>query len=467
MKRAEWGSNIGFILATAGSAIGLGNVWRFPYLAGQNGGGSFLLLYLISVFGLGYFLLLAKLAFGRLAHTNLIDGFKMAAKAGNKSISQNYGRFAGFMTMFNTLLVGSIYLVVIGWTLFYCKDSLFYLLSIKDTAPDKTLFEGLTTSFSEQLFWGGLCAVISALILVKGVKKGIEKMSLYLMPLLFILLIFMMIRMLFVPHAIEGLKFFLIPDLKSLGFLDTGFSFKTFSDLFLKALGQAVYSLSMGLGVIFVYGSYLSKKENLIKSTKSIVILDTLVAFIAGMIIIPAVFAFHLEPNAGPTLTFITLPLVFKQIAGGTFFMFLFFVLLFIAALTSLISIYEPPVNLLIEKTKLNRTSATLLVCGVNILGTVLVLLSFTKVFDITLLGQDLFNFFDMLTGTFTMTFMVLFISLFMGWRISTVLVKNLTSGEKQVSKFFKRYLRFTLRFTAPIVLILLLIMGFINIFEK
>ncbi len=466
MKRVEWGSNLGFILATAGSAIGLGNVWRFPYLAGQNGGGSFLLLYLISVFALGYFLLLAKLAFGRLAHTNLIDGFKVVAKKGGKNISQNYGRFAGFFTMFNTLLVGSIYLVVIGWTLFYCYDSLLHLFSIKDSGPNKELFETLTTSFSGQLFWGSLCALISCLVLAKGVKQGIEKMSLYLMPILFFILIFMMIRVMFIPNAIEGVKFFLTPNLKTLGFLETGFSFKTFADLFLKALGQAIYSLSMGLGVIFVYGSYLSPKQNLLKSTKSIVLLDTLVAFIAGLIIIPAVFAFNLESNAGPTLTFITLPLVFSQITGGTFFMFLFFVLLFIAALTSLISIYEPPVNLLIEKTKINRISAVILIGTVNIFGTILVLLSFTKIVDIQIANQDLFNFFDMLTGTFTMTFMVLFISLFMGWVISTILVKNLTSHEKQVSKFFKRYLRFTLRFTAPLVLILLLINGVISLME-
>ena len=467
MKRVEWGSNLGFILATAGSAIGLGNVWRFPYLAGQNGGGSFLLLYLISVFGLGYFLLLAKLAFGRLAHTNLIDGFKVAGQKGKKHISQNFGRFAGTLTMFNTFLVGSIYLVVIGWTLFYCYDSLLYLLNLKDQAPNKELFETLTTSFKGQLFWGGLCAIISCLVLMNGVKKGIEKMSLYLMPILFLILVFMMIRMMFVPNAIEGVKYFLTPDLKTLGFLETGFSFKTFADLFLKALGQAVYSLSMGLGVIFVYGSYLSPKQNLLKSTKSIVLLDTLVAFISGLIIIPAVFAFNLEANAGPTLTFITLPLVFGQISGGTFFMFLFFVLLFIAALTSLISIYEPPVNLLIEKTKMNRLCAVILVGMLNILGTVWVLLSFTKVMDIQVANQDLFNFFDMLTGTFTMTFMVLFISLFMGWGISTILVKNLSSHEKQVSKPFKRYLRFTLRFTAPAVLILLLVNGVLSLLDK
>ena len=223
----------------------------------------------------------------------------------------------------------------------------------------------------------------------------------------------------------------------------------------------------MGLGVIFVYGSYLSPKQNLLKSTKSIVLLDTLVAFISGLIIIPAVFAFNLEANAGPTLTFITLPLVFGQISGGTFFMFLFFVLLFIAALTSLISIYEPPVNLLIEKTKMSRLCAVILVGMLNILGTVWVLLSFTKVMDIQVANQDLFNFFDMLTGTFTMTFMVLFISLFMGWGISTILVKNLSSHEKQVSKPFKRYLRFTLRFTAPAVLILLLVNGVLSLLDK
>ncbi len=467
MQRVQWGSKIGFILATAGSAIGLGNVWRFPYLAGENGGGSFLLLYLISVFGLGYFVLLAKLAFGRLAGTNFVDGFRQGALKGGKNYSQNFGRFAGFMTMFNTLLVAGIYLVVIGWTLFYLGMSFLYLISDAIPLPDKQVFEGLTTSLDKQFFLGAICSVVTALILMKGVKKGIEKMSLYLMPLLFIILIFMMGRILFIPNALTGLKFFLLPDLKVLGFLDTGFDFKTFADLFLKALGQALYSLSMGLGVIFVYGSYLSEKENLIKSTRWIVLLDTLVAFISGMIILPAVFAFHMEPNAGPTLTFITLPLVFNQIAGGAFFMFLFFLLLFIAALTSLISIYEPPVNLLIEKTCLSRLTSVILVASLNIITTFIVLISFTKTFDIQIAGMDLFSFFDTLTGTFTMTFMVLFISIFMGWGISTVLVKNLQQGTPKLSKFFRRYLRFTLRFTAPIVLILLLINGVISLLDK
>ena len=468
MQRDLWSSKIGFILATAGSAIGLGNIWRFPYLAGQNGGGAFLILYLISVFGLGYFLLLSKLAFGRLAESNLIEGFETAAQKVGKSFSKNYGRFAGSLTLLNTTLVASIYLIVIGWTLFYTVNSFSYLLNIGFKAPDKTVFETLTTSFTEQFLWGSLCAVSTGLILMRGVKKGIEKMSLILMPLLFILLIFMMIRIFFIPNALEGIKFFLIPDWSHMGFKETGFEFKTFADLFLKALGQAIYSLSMGLGAIFIYGSYLSKKENILKSTKQIVLLDTFVALIAGLIVLPAVFAFNLEPNAGPTLTFITLPFVFQKIWGGAFFMFLFFLLLFIAALTSLISIYEPPVNLLIEKAKMSRKKAVTLVTIANMIGALIVLLSFTNVLDIKVLKMDLFNFFDTLTGTFTMTFTVLFISLFMGWGISTGLIHSLSLGSpKAPSKFFRRYLRFTLRFTAPIVLILLLVNGVISLIEK
>lgn len=466
MERGHWGSQLGFILATAGSAVGLGNIWRFPYLAGENGGGSFLLLYLISVFALGYFLILAKLAFGRLAGTNLIDGFEQVGKLAHKKTSKNYGRFAGFLTMFNTSLVAGIYLVVIGWTLFYVFESFLHLTGFQKVAPNEQMFISLTQSFSKQLFFGCVCAITTGVVLIKGIKEGIEKFSLYLMPILFLLLIFLLGRILFLPNALKGVQFFLIPDLRALGFTPTGFDFKMFFDLFLKALGQAVYSLSMGMGVIFVYGSYLKQKENLLKSTKWIVCLDTLVSLMAGLIILPAVFAFNLEPKAGPTLTFITFPHVFEQMAGGAFFMFLFFILLFIAALTSLVSIYEPPVNLLIEKRNMKRTPAVLFVVGLNILITFCVLLSFTKLVDFTLFKQDLFNLFDMITGTFTMTLFVLFISLFMGWKISTILIRSLEKGAQKPSKFFRRYVRFTLRFTAPVILIILLISGLLTLIK-
>lgn len=467
MKRTHWGSQIGFILATAGSAIGLGNIWRFPYLAGQNGGGTFLLLYLICVFGLGYFMLTAKLAFGRTAQTNIIDGFQVAAQKNNKSVHRSWGLIAGGLTLFNTFFVSGVYLIVIGWTLFYFCHSTLYLFGLSDNPINSQTFESLTGSFAQQMFWGCICVVATILILIQGIKKGIEKFSLYLMPILFFLLVFLVFWILSLPNASEGLKFYLIPNWEAMGFTSNGFQFKTFADLLIKVLGQAIYSLSLGLGTVFIYGSYLSNKENIVKSAKWITFLDTLVAFFAGLIILPAVFAFNLEPQAGPTLTFMTLPLVFEQMTLGSFLMFLFFALLFIAALTSLISIYEPIVNLLVEKTKISRPTAVCLTGAGNIIGTSVILLSFTNTIPLQIKGKNLFDVIDTLTGSFTMAALVFFCILFMGWVVSTAIIRNLQQGcEKPLSKFYKRYLRFTLRFTAPLVLLTLFINALFDLFK-
>ena len=467
MKRTHWGSQIGFILATAGSAIGLGNIWRFPYLAGQNGGGTFLLLYLICIFGLGYFLLTAKLAFGRTAQTNIIDGFQVVAQKNNKSVHRFWGVTAGSLTVFNTFFVSSIYLIVIGWTLFYFCHSSMYLMGLTDNPLNKQTFESLTGSFSQQLLWGSLCVLATVLILIRGIKKGIEKFSLYLMPILFFLLVFLVFWILTLPNATTGLKFYLIPNWEAMGFTSDGFQFKIFADLLIKVLGQAIYSLSLGLGTVFIYGSYLSNKENIVKSAKWIVLLDTLVAFFAGLIILPAVFSFNLAPETGPTLTFITLPLVFEQISVGSFLMFVFFALLFIAALTSLISIYEPIVNLLTEKTKLSRSVAVGVVGLGNILGSCVILLSFTNTLPIQINGKNLFDMIDTLTGSFTMAALVFFCLLFMGWIVSTAIIRNLQEGtDKPLSKFYRRYLRFTIRFTAPLVMLILFINALMDLFK-
>lgn len=462
MKRTHWSGKLGFVLATAGSAVGLGNVWRFPYLAGQNGGGSFLLLYLLCVFGLGFFILLAKLSFGRTAQTNIVDGFQVVAEKNKKSVSRFWGWLGGFFTVLNTFLVGSIYVIVIGWTLFYFYESLCALFGLSSQSVTRATFEGLTSSFSRQLFWGVVCVGLTVFVLLRGVRQGIEKISLYLMPVLFFLLVFMAIWIVCLPNTFEGLRFYLTPDWTAMGFTQDGFHFQTFASLLIKVLGQVIYSISLGMGVMFVYGSYLSVQENLIQSAKWIVILDTLVAFISGLIVLPAVFAFGGQPDAGPSLTFITLPDVFQQIHFGGVFMFLFFALLFIAALTSLISIYEPVVNLLMEKINLKRWQGVILVACVNLLGTVLVLLSFTDTVFIRIGNKNLFDFVDMLTGSVTMSAMVLFLLIFMGWVVSSALIRNLGQGlDKPLSKFFKRYVRFVLRFLGPLVLLAL----FINLF--
>ena len=443
--RATWGSKIGFILATAGSAIGLGNIWRFPYLVAQNGGGAFLLIYLLFVGLLGYFLLTAKVAFGHIARTNFMDGFKAVdAKA-----SAWWGRIGGGLSLFNIFAVCAIYVIVIGWTLSYVVAAGKNLVGIDKISIDENLFKSLTSSYGEQLFWILVCMAVSGAVLMKGVKGGIEKVSLYLMPILFFILIFMVGWMLFIPGTKEGFAYLLTPHAEQLGFSNAGFDWHRFAHLTLLALGQAIYSLSLGLGICFVYGSYLKNGKGIKKSVLWVVILDTVVALLAAMIVLPAVFAFDLEADQGPALSFITLPFVFDKIEGGALFMLIFFVLLFLGALTSLISMYESGINLIMEKLKLNRVKATLFVLGINVLCTLIVLASFTKTIDF---GKDLFNLFDYVTGTYTMGAMTLVYCVFMGWKICPKLLQNLHNN----GPIFKAYFRFALKWLAPLVFVLL-----------
>ena len=389
--RAQWNSKIGFILATAGSAIGLGNIWRFPYLAGQNGGGAFLLIYLLCVGFIGYFLLTAKLAFGHIAQTNFIDGFQ---KVTDGKASPWWGRIGGGLTLFNIFFVSSVYVIVIGWTLSYVVAAGQNLVGTHINL-DGDLFKSLTSSFGEQLFWILSCMGVAGIILVKGVKSGIEKVSLYLMPLLFVLLLIMVGWIMFVPGADKGFAYLFTPHWEQLGFTTEGFQWHKLAHLTLLALGQAVYSLSLGLGVCFIYGSYLKAGSNIKKSALWVVALDTIVAILASTIVLPAVFAFGVNPDQGPTLTFVTLPYVFDRMIGGGVFMLAFFLLLFLGALTSLISIYEPAINLIMEKFNFSRAKATLFVLGGDLILAVVVLASFTHLVDITLFDKDLFDLFD------------------------------------------------------------------------
>lgn len=463
MKRTHWGTKLGFILATAGSAIGLGNIWRFPYLAGSYGGGSFLLMYLLCALGLGYFLLLSKLAFGRVAQTNIVDGFQVVAEKDNKKVSSWWGSFGGLLAMLNILLVSSVYVVVTGWTLSYVILGVRNLFGIGEPVSAQT-FSALTSSFELQVFWGILCIAVTAGVLMRGVKKGIEKLSLILMPSLFVLLVLMAVCIFFLPHSEKGLAFLFTPNWEMMGFTRHGFDFNIFSDLFLTAMGQAFYSLSMGMGVMFIYGSYLSDKTNLKNATKWVIILDTLVAVMAGMIVLPAVFAFGLAPTEGPTLSFISLPMVFSQMTGGSVLMLMFFMSLFVAALTSLISIYEGGVSLLMDKFSLSRIKATLSLALTNFVITGVILASFTGHSDLKIAGQNLFSALDILTGSYTMLAFVLVTTVFIGWIVPNAIMQNVKEGDtKPKSKFFERYMRFTLKFTAPIILIIL----FASVFFK
>ena len=448
----KWGSKLGFILATAGSAIGLGNIWRFPYLAGQYGGGAFLLLYLLCVGGLGYFMLTAKLAFGRAARTNIVDGFRVVGAKNGQSVSRTWGILGGWLGFATGVMISSVYIVVIGWTLSYVVEGACLWLGLSGHQIDKALFERLTTSFGYQWFWGFLCIVLTCLILMKGVKKGLEQVSLYLMPVLFCLLLFLVLWMIFLPDSNRGILFYLRPDWSKIGWTAGGLNGPVFLRALLTVFGQAIYSLSLGMGVVFVYGSYLDKHTDIKAATRWIVGLDTLVAFLAGMIVLPATFVFGLEAGQGPSLSFVSLPLIFNQMIGGTFLMLLFFMLLFLAGLTSLLSIGEALINLTTDILKTGRCQATLIVGGMSLLGITIVLLSFTGVIPLKIAGQDLFDFINGITGDYMMPLMIFVCCIFMGWRIYPIIVATLGQGSGHQSKAFKIYLRLVLRWLAPII---------------
>ncbi len=456
MYRTHWGSRLGFILATAGSAVGLGNIWRFPYVAGQNGGGAFLLLYLCCVFGLGYFLLLGKLALGRTAKTNIVDGFDVVIQKAGKTPHRLWGRLVGGLCVVNILLVGSIYALVMGWTLAYTIQSLFVLLGFSSPELMPTYFPRLSQSFCMQFVCGLTCLITAGIIIAKGIKGGIERASLFLMPLLFILLLFLVGRILFIPGAQKGVAFLFTPDWHQIGFTADGFHFKQFTSTLLTALGQSIYSLSLGLGVIYIYGSYVADKTNLRQSAFSIAALDTTVSFLAGLLILPAVFAFGIEPTTGPSLTFDSLPYVFNNIWGGRVFGFFFFSLLFIAALTSLISIFEPFTNLLIEKQNLSRPRATILTTAFIAFGFSVILASFTNTLPITVHGKDLFTQIDFITGEYTMGLLVIVICLFIGWVGMKPILQNIASTGA-LPHVFKSYFKLTLKLIAPLILLILM----------
>ena len=463
MARSHFSSKCGFILATAASAIGLGNSWRFPYIVGENGGGAFILLYILCLGLIGYFLLAFKLAFGRQVQTNFSNAFDVLGKMLKRPLSPFWKKAATFLIIGNIFLLVSVYVVVIGWTLFFCLASVMKAFVFSTSVPASELFEANLSSFSQQFFWSTVCILFAAFVVSRGVKNGIEKTSLFMMPLLFGLLFLMLGRVLFLPNIQKGLSFFFLPDWQKIGFLASGFDLKVFSTALIRAMGQAFYSLSLGMGVVIVYGSYLPSKENIKVNAGYIVGLDLLVSLLSGMIVIPAVFAFNLEVSSGPSLTFITLPLVFEEIWVGSFFAILFFFLLFLAAITSFISMYEPITDYITAKFKLSRKKSAFTFALINFVGMGIILLSYTGLLDIKILNRNLFDLFDWITGTFSLSMTLVVSSLFMGWIGFDLIWDNLNMNSPSKSPVLKIYLKFLLKWLAPILFTALIVFEWKN----
>ncbi len=396
-ERGNWQSQIGFVAAAAGSAVGLGNIWKFPYICGRYGGAAFVLVYLAIIILIGVPIMNSELLIGRKSERNAVGAFKVLAPGTPWFIVGAMGILAGFIIL-------SYYSVVAGWAVAYIFKSGVYMAV---GAEHANIFVGSITSSVTPIIWHAIFMAMCIGIVAAGIEKGIEKYSKILMPTLVLLLLVLIIRSVTLPGAAKGLSFYLKPDFSKLT-----------AEGILAALGQAFFSLSLGMGCMIVYGSYLRKKEDIPINSYYIAGADTLIAFLAGFAIFPAVFAFGLEPGAGPGLTFITVPAVFAAMGPiGHFFGILFFFLLTIAALTSAISLLEVVSAYFIDEAKWNRKKA------VWIMGIIIFLLGIPSSLGLgawsgvkILGGRDILDSLDFLASNILLPLGGFLLCIFIGW---------------------------------------------------
>lgn len=443
--RASFSGKLGYVLAVAGSAVGLGNIWRFPYLAAKYGGGMFLLVYLILMLTFGYALIVSETALGRMTGKSPVGAFEKFGK------SLPF-RFGGWVNAVIPMLIVPYYCVIGGWVIKYLVE---YLRgSVMELAED-TYFTGFISSSVSVEFWFLLFSVMVFLVIIAGVKHGVERVSKIMMPILVVLAIFVAFYSVTRPGAVEGIKYFLIPNFAN-------FSWMTV----VAAMGQMFYSLSIAMGILYTYGSYIKKDVDIEKSTTQVEIFDTAIAILAGMMIIPAVFAFSGgDPKmlqAGPSLMFITLPKVFASMGMGTFAGVLFFLLVLFAALTSAISLMETSVSTITDELHWSRKKACLLMAAVmGVIGSGSALgfgiLDFVQIF-----GMSILDFFDFLTNSIMMPLAALSTCIL----IIRVVGFAAIAKEVEYSSAFRRkkiYV-FFMKYLAPICIGIILVSSIANV---
>ena len=447
--RGFWGSRLGFILAAAGSAIGLGAIWKFPYMAGANGGGAFLLVYLAAVLGIGLTMMLAELALGRASQSDAVNAFRAL---GGKGWS-----FFGYFSLLAAFIILSFYCVVGGWTVAYLYKAATGALLNPGAAGFSGQFAGFVGSPGGSLFWFAVFMFLTVLIILGGVKNGIERASKVMTPLLFLLMLAMIARSVTLPGAMEGVRFFLIPE-----------PGKITTHVLIDAFGFACFSLSLGFAGMLTYGSYMRKDENMVSSALWVIVLQTLCVIMAGFMVLPAVFATGMEPGAGPGLTYITLPAVFKAMPGGGFFAAVFFLLLLLAALTSSVSVIEPLVAWLIGSRHWRRQTACLGVAVASFILGIPAALSFGAGKSWTMFGKTPFDLMDYLTLNIMLPLNVLAACLVMGWIANKVFLRELHKkrydGQEGIpAPWWVKGINFCCKYLAPLVIAAILIGSFLQ----
>ena len=448
--RVSFGSKLGAILAAAGSAVGLGNIWRFPYEAGNHGGAAFILIYLACVLLMGMPIMIAEFTVGRRAKASTGRAFAVLAPG-------TQWKWIGFLGVLAGLLILGYYLVVAGWTLEYILQTV-----VNGTAQQQPEdFVNAFQSFSQDPFrpvlWLLVFLFLTHFIVVKGVKDGIEKSSKIFMPVLFVLIVVLAICSMSLPNAGRGLEFLLKPDFS-----------KVNADVFLGAMGQAFFSLSLGMGCLSTYASYFGSDTRLGKTALSVGVIDSMVAILAGLIIFPAAFSVGIQPDAGPSLVFITLPNVFHQAFGGvpilaTVFSLMFYILLALAALTSTISLHEVVTAYLCERFDLKRSRAALFVTGFCVVTGIMSSLSL-GVWEDKFFGLGFFDLLDFVTAKMMLPLNGLLVCLFVGWYLKKSLSRDeLTNGGTLRAPYYPLYM-LLLRYVVPVAILLIMIneLGFI-----
>ena len=445
-RRERFDSHVGMILAMAGSAVGLGNLWRFPFLAAQNGGGAFIFVYLILLLTICIPVLMTEITLGRKCRTNVTRVYD--------NLGAPRWRWAGFITLLTPIVIMAFYTVVGGWSVKYLVQA----CTFSFTAPDADYsgaFGGFISSTWEPLVYTIIFLVITAVANFGGVKNGIERFSKPMMTVLSITIILVAIRSLTLPGASEGTKYLLIPDFSKID-----------GKVLITALGQAFMSLSIGIGILLTYGSYVKTKEDIAMTAITTGLIDTLFSIIAGLAIIPAVYAIAFmngtapAVNAGPGLVFITLPGVFASMPGGSIIAILFFLSLLLAAVTSAISMLEVILRYFIEEWKQSRNTAVVTSMILIIVLGCICSLSQGTLSGIKLFGNNIFDFFDVISSDVLITVGSLIMVLFAGWRIKKAdFLDELTGHDtSRTPRWIFSFVYFMVRWVAPVIIIVIML---------
>ncbi|TCK01506.1 NSS family neurotransmitter:Na+ symporter [Volucribacter psittacicida] len=449
-ERQTWSSKLTYIMTVAGATVGFGATWRFPYLVGENGGGAYVLLFCIAMLVIGIPMILVENVIGRRLRVNSVDAF--GDKLQNKNISK-YWKILGYMGLLGAFGIMAYYMVLGGWVLSYIINLISGQLDISSPINKDIAQHFYDNSIQASPFaimgYTFIFVIINYIILAKGIIGGIERSVKYLMPLLFIFLIGMVIRNITLPGAAEGIIYYLKPDFS-----------KITPQLFVMVLGQVFFALSLGFGVLITLSSYLSKEENLIQTAIITGFTNTIIAVLAGFMIFPSLFSFGIAPNAGPTLVFQSLPIVFSHLWAGTFFAVIFFSLLFIAALTTSLTIYEVIITVLQEKLKMRRSKAILLTLGgIFIFGNIPAILGDNLWKNVTLFGRSIFDNFDYISGNILFMLTALGCAIFVGFVLKDDAKKELSPTPN--SRFTRIWFNYV-KYVVPLIILLIFISNLI-----